>query len=552
MVFNGWAVSLNGVTFTTCSTQVEWDELDCAPASVYPVLDEIPQGLHPPALRTEDVVYPQRDGSEHFMDWYTLRMVIVRGTFGPTPTEDCETGDCQSVREQVMAAVQAWKRTQIDTELVVFTDCYLSDHDANYNPPDEDGEWFEAGGNLAPNPSAETEEQWDNIDSDLTVTWDTTEFYAGTKSRKSEKTSGTSVNLLALDDVGETDADQIIVSAGLTYTFSIWLMVAQAGYSGGIDVAWPGGGTAIGEVVEFPAGVWTRVTVTGSPGGSGPMVNIQPYIQTTDFSPATVGHVAYADALLVEQSTTISDYYDGDTDQRYNPTTEQWERFSWTGDPNESTTLKETQAATFHGSTLNGPFGIVGRPREFIYTPPFRDDQVVPFVARFDAVDQRMYVLDECGTPGFEQCVEVGPGSQILSLCPDEDGNFCPGPNGWCFTESTETGGSVDPTDVAVAGTERVYPTITLFPGLDQPRVENITTGEWVSLDGVVSDVPVTINTEEGTAFDSEGNSLTHLLRGNLFLSMDPGNYQWRLLATGETDPTGYMTLCLRPTVVAA
>jgi hypothetical protein len=200
---------------------------------------------------------------------------------------------------------------------------------------------------------------------------------------------------------------------------------------------------------------------------------------------------------------------------------------------------------------LNGPFGIVGRPDKFYYKQRYRNDQVYDFTALFRAVDQRMYVLDECGTAGFSQCVNIEPGAQLFSICMTD--GVCFSGAGFCFTESTETGGSVDPTPVAVAGTERVYPTITLYPTLVSPTVENITTGEWVGYDGTVGDLPVTINTEQGTAFDSEGNSLTHLLRGSLFLSMEPGNYEWRLLSSGEdVEEPGYAQLCWRDTVVSA
>jgi hypothetical protein len=204
--------------------------------------------------------------------------------------------------------------------------------------------------------------------------------------------------------------------------------------------------------------------------------------------------------------------------------------------------------------TLNGPFGVVGRPTEFKYKQRYHNEQIYDFAALFRGVDQRMYVLDECGTPGYSECVDIDPGTQLLSICFNDDGEICFGEGGFCFTESVETGGSVAPAVVNVAGTERVYPTITLYPELQNPYVQNITTGDWVQLDttNYTIDLPITINTEEGTAFDSEGNSVTHLLRGSLFLSMDPGNYLFRLLSSGEPVDPGFATLCWRPTVVNA
>lgn len=195
---------------------------------------------------------------------------------------------------------------------------------------------------------------------------------------------------------------------------------------------------------------------------------------------------------------------------------------------------------------LNGPFGVVGRPR--VFDGEWDDaHKVFEFTARFDAVDQRMYVLDGCGTPGYTECVHIDPGVEMFSICANEDGEIC---SPVCATN--EEADSVDPVDVMVGGTESVNPTITLYPPLAAPMVENITTGEFVQLDGSVSESPVTINTEDGTAFDSDGNSLTHLLRGSLFLSMDPGNYQWRMISNAIFDDPGYATLCWRPTVVGA
>lgn len=203
-----------------------------------------------------------------------------------------------------------------------------------------------------------------------------------------------------------------------------------------------------------------------------------------------------------------------------------------------------------------GPFGAVGRPREFKYRWN-RSHQAVDFVARFDAVDQRLYVLDECGTPGYTTCVDIDPGTLLLSRCyEDGTGDYtgtkvrCYSGAGRCYTNPVTSDDSVAPTELSVGGTEKVYPEITLYPPLIQPYVENITTGEYVQLDTTLTsdDLPVTINTENGTAFDAEGNSLTHLLRGSLFLSLYPGNYEWRLLSAG--DNPGYITVCFRDTVL--
>lgn len=209
---------------------------------------------------------------------------------------------------------------------------------------------------------------------------------------------------------------------------------------------------------------------------------------------------------------------------------------------------------------FTGPFGVVGRPRVFTYKWNYHHT-ALDFVARFDGVDQRIYILDDCGTPGYTECVEIQPGNQDFTVC-FEDGTgdylgqkvMCFGGAGFCFDNPVTSDDSVDPVEVAVGGTEKVSPTITLFPPLTRPYVENITDDEYVQLDMYLTDTPVVINTEDGTAFDANGNSLTHLLRGNPFLGLYPGNYEWRLLAAGSDDveEPGYASLCWRNTIVNA
>lgn len=204
-----------------------------------------------------------------------------------------------------------------------------------------------------------------------------------------------------------------------------------------------------------------------------------------------------------------------------------------------------------------GPYGAVGRPRQFKYRPLNRAETIFEFTALFVAVDQRLYVLDECGTPGYTNSVEIDPGVELFALCATEvDGVkvLCANGEGlMCGSTPVVSDDSVLPTDVSVGGTEQVYPEIVLYPPLPRPYVQNYTTGEYVQLDAVLtdSDSPVTINTQEGTAFDSDGNSLTHLLRGSQFMALYPGNYEFRLLAAGE-DVEGYAVLSWRDTVVNA
>lgn len=491
--FNGWAVTLNGVMVVhSCSTQADWDELECSPATVLAALDQVPAGLDLPSLRTEDVTYFQRDGAKHFSDWYTPRMVTIQGTLGPAPTdEDCVTGDCTTVREQLAELVQAWKRTCCDTELVVFTDCYSPD--------------FTDGTNVYPDGTFDVDaDGWTGVDG-AAVARVTSPIHSGAGSLEIEW--GT--DPVPYDDpatTGQTGLGATLtgLTPGDVYLVSGWLYAA-AGQP--MPVLGVKDTTGDGLVYSDPVtadDTWHVVTIDYVVPASGEMV---PFVVNGEAT--TAGDLAYVDEVQAMKYASVN-------------------------------------------RTVNGPFGIVGRPREFKYNWLSRDDQIVEFVGRFDAVDQRMYVLDECGTPGYTRCVNIQPGSQLLSICM-EDG-VCFTGAGFCFTNSVaESGGSVDPTEISVGGTEKVYPTITLYPGLASPTIENITTGEYIQYDGDIDTLPITINTEDGTAFDAEGNSMTHLLRGSLFLSLDPGNYEWRLLASGEdVEDPGYATACWRPTVVSA
>lgn len=336
----GWAFKLNDVLVTSCGVFDLCSGSDDTTILSDAGLDDTPDGLAPPVLRVEDVVYPQRDGERHFNDWYTARIITLVGTIGPAG--DCGE-DCTSVREQALLLMQAWKRSCCDIELVLYPPCY------------------------------------------------------------------------------------------------------------------PG---------PFGFGV--------GPFGEGP-------------------------------------FGGGDMDQN-----------------------------------LVGPYGIVGRPRlqpgalKWLY----RDQSVAQFVLQFRAVDQRIYILDGCGTPGYEKCTDIEPGAQLF--CAPNSGCFADGP--MCFTE--ESSGSVDPTTIHVGGTEVVYPTITLWPNLTNPIVENTTTLDYITYAGTITDYPVIINTEDLTATQN-GVSVTYKLAGSLNFAMSPGDYDLRLL-TASDDDTGSMTICSRDTLVSA
>lgn len=110
----GWYVALNGFGIDGGS--------DYPPTGVDTVacLDVPPDGLGVPGLRIEDVTFPQRDGVEHFSDWYNARIVTL-----PSVTvcaDDC--ANCRTARQKARDLMLAWSRHCDDTELVIFTDCH--------------------------------------------------------------------------------------------------------------------------------------------------------------------------------------------------------------------------------------------------------------------------------------------------------------------------------------------------------------------------------------------------------------------------------------------
>lgn len=190
---------------------------------------------------------------------------------------------------------------------------------------------------------------------------------------------------------------------------------------------------------------------------------------------------------------------------------------------------------------LVGPYGFIGRPRVADPKWLYNSEQVVVFLLRFDAVDQRIYVLDGCGTPGYKTCTDVQPGTDVYTLC---EAALC---EPICPTLNEAE--SVDPTVIAVGGTEVVYPEITLWPNLTNPIVENMTSGDYITYNGTITDYPVTINTEYLTAVQN-GVSVTHLLGGSLTFTMSPGEFELRMVSGSDSD-TGYLTVCTRDTLVS-
>lgn len=569
---NGWAYKLNGVIVADC----DWENTVCdtEDGRVLDGLTDTADGVAgTPGLRTEDVTYAQRDGVKHFNDWYLPRFVTLKGTLGPAD-DDCAGGECSHIREQQQALIQAWKRVNEDIELVVYTPCN-GDNPCNTGfgegpfgegpfgecwtapiPPSDGGELEFI--NLATDPRAT---EFRTGDADIgpndnytsgTYTTETTDLPPGetfeTYARKTATAATLSGLVLQLthNTTGEASATAgagLAVEEGVDITISYWLRIDAAGVTDRVltyrfaDDAgvWVAAATTV--ATAFTTGAWARVddTITVPVGatfmhfrvGGSPTVAISDTIDLT--------------ALLVTTGSDVVDYFDGSSGDNFDSTLDGWYTHQWVGDEDESNSYAFFQKARYVGSTLNGPFGIVGRPRIADAKWLWRDENIVDFTLRFDSPDQKMFVLDTCGTPGFEKCSDVQPGTTVL--CHTD-----PVCEPICSTE--DSGESVDPVTIAVGGTEVTYPTITLWPPLTNPIIENMTTLNYIKFNGPVMDYPVVINTEDMTATQN-GLPVGYLLSGTLDFHLSPGEFQLRML-TAVDGENGHMSICFRDTVISA
>lgn len=195
---------------------------------------------------------------------------------------------------------------------------------------------------------------------------------------------------------------------------------------------------------------------------------------------------------------------------------------------------------------FTGPYGVVGRPRAAEVRWERSNIGCASLLLRFDAVDHRLFVLEDDGEPGSgARCVELHPSSE--GRCRTYPRCYTPE---WCYEEETGTGGGLG--EVNVTGTLCASPTITLHPSLTDPIIENVETGETIGFRVAIplGSEPVVINTENGTATQG-GVSRTHLLTGDPRFTFDAGPTTLRMVSY-SSDDTGWADICWRPAVVMA
>jgi hypothetical protein len=197
--------------------------------------------------------------------------------------------------------------------------------------------------NKAPNPSNEIAGGWANSNAAVyTVTDDATVAYVGTKSRKSVPIgAGIGVAngvIMSLFNVGNL-APFVIPNKQYTASMYVRQNVAVGVDTPSAQIGWvflDSGQVAIGGVTYssniFPAqNTWTRISVTTSAAPSNAVyLRIYCVVKHINNVITDANDAAWADAILIEEGSVATDYFDGDT-----PNTSAFS-YEWVGTVNGS------------------------------------------------------------------------------------------------------------------------------------------------------------------------------------------------------------------------
>lgn len=200
---------------------------------------------------------------------------------------------------------------------------------------------------------------------------------------------------------------------------------------------------------------------------------------------------------------------------------------------------------------VHGPFIIRGRPRVARTTWLPGEKPIAQLTLRFDAEDHLMYVAGCDGTPqSTANCVVLTPlvetACRVYDRCYDQGA----GEDSWCYDNESGDPGE-GPQEAVVYGTECVCMDITMVGPLTAPTIENLTTGEIVTYQGLLAAGQVLlISTCDGTA-TLDGENRTSLLRGDTRMTLSPGINELRLTSTGGDD-SGQAEVCYPWAVVSA
>lgn len=304
------------------------------------------------------------------------------------------------------------------------------------------------------------------------------------------------------------------------------------------------------KLFTIPAdGVWRRIWITFTVLAGFPIDSM--YLWREGGVIAN-GEVFFASNIMVSPGA-LRNWFDGNSPTTYDPIAGGYTTYGWASTAYDSTSYQMFTPATYNNArSIVGPYGVIGRPRVALVDYVEGGQKIATLTLRFDAVDQRLYILDACGTPGSgTRSVQVNPttATQCRNYPRCYTSVCSPGVSGSAYTNNI---GSSTIVTAAVSGTICSQPTITLTGSLTSPEVHNLTTGQILYYGrNIISGEIVTINTMDGTATSSINGDSTYLLSGDTRLRLDPGN-NTIYLASYSVGDTGNAKISWRDAVVMA
>ena len=210
-----------------------------------------------------------------------------------------------------------------------------------------------AATNVFVNPSVETNTTgWVTATSDAALTRQTTVAKSGTASIRSQVQVATANGVGIFYGASTAPPFSIAVSAGVSYTFTIWVYTAIPNAVGKPSIRWGSSSAVVGAeaTAQFavPVNTWTRVTVTGTaPAGA---TGAAPWVWVNGAGTLSTGQNAYFDAARFSPTGADLDYFDGST-----PATTLY-TYAWTGTAHASTSTRTV-------------FGVARDPAMFRWLP---------------------------------------------------------------------------------------------------------------------------------------------------------------------------------------
>lgn len=133
---------------------------------------------------------------------------------------------------------------------------------------------------------------------------------------------------------------------GTIYTFSAWVASAGKNIQASANTTTP----TLGSTVATSGSVWTRVSVTFTATGTTTVLSILGTDSTTVFK---------VDDIMLEESSSVGNYFDGDTDA----TTTTWPVvYSWVGTAHDSVSIREVGGTLpAIGAEIRTPYGQASR-----------------------------------------------------------------------------------------------------------------------------------------------------------------------------------------------